>query len=268
MNRVGIWSRLLGITFVFTFLDVGIFQVLGIFFPNLDENVETNLGRALFALACLAVIYEFLPGGKKFYRLPQASLRGWLFIGFTFLLFLLPGYLHGELPTESFGRFFDVLLFCVMIGVAEEILCRGLVFQMFTRIGFWTAVHVSSVSFGLMHFYNLNSGRNLTFTIYQVIDAGIFGYFAVGLMIYTGSIWVPVVFHGLYNVPVVTIDDLGMGDISYSWVDAVAVVTHGVTMVSLGLVMIWARYGWPRFMHLVLERVKELAEKYKLIESQ
>ena len=262
------WSRLIAVAFVFTFVDAGIYQIMDLVFPNLDGNLETNIGRGLYALAIVAMMLEFAPEGRKYFRLPRVSLRGAAVVGFAFLIFLFPGFLHGQLPTESVGRFFDVLLFSLMIGVAEEILCRGFIFQLFNRIGFWTAVHVSSIGFGLMHFYNLSAGQNVTYTIYQAFDAALFGYFALGLMIFTGSIWVPVLFHGLYNLPVITIDNLGRGDISFSWFDALAAFTHGAALLGLGLAMIWARVGWPRFVGVLVERVKVLAVKFKLVEPE
>ena len=268
VGRVGIWSRLLGIAFVFTFIDVGIYQILDLVFPNLDENLETNIGRALYGLAILAVVCEFFPESRKFYRLPRAGWRGWLLLGVVFVLFVVPGFIHGELPTESVGRFFDVLLFSLMIGVSEEFLCRGLVFHLFTRIGFWTAVNVSSISFGLMHFYNLSSGRDFNYTVFQVVNAGVFGYLAVGMMILTGSIWVPVVFHGLVNFPLVTIENLGMGDMGYGWFDVVAAFITGAATVGLGLVMIWARVGWPKFFLVAMERFRDVAVKFKLVERE
>lgn len=264
--RLGIWSRLIGIAFVFTFVDDEIYQILDLVFPNLDGNLETNIGRGLYALAVLAMMLEFAPEGRKFLGLPRVSVRGGTVVGFSFLIFLFPGFMHGHLPTESVGRFFDVLLFSMMIGVSEELLCRGFIFQLFNRIGFWAAVNFSAIGFGLMHFYNLSAGQNVTYTIYQAIDAALFGYFALGLMIFTGSIWVPVLFHGLYNLPVITIDNLGRGDISFGWFDALAAATHGAALVGLGLGMIWARVGWPGFMVRVQDFVKAMVIKMKLVE--
>lgn len=180
-------------------------------------------------------------------------------------MYLVPGFIHGQLPTDSVATFFDVLLFAMLIGLAEEFIARGFVFELFHRMGFWVGVNVSAITFGLMHFYNLSGGRNLTYTIYQVIHAACFGYLALGLMIYSGSIWVPIVFHGLFNLPLVTIEDLGMGDIAYSWIDAVAAFMYGSLMVVLGLALIWARRGWPRFVQRDVDRFVEVAKSLKLV---
>ena len=161
----------------------------------------------------IGIIYRTCSGSMWFaaiwYLYPQAlsrfkvHLSKRLLIGLLVVLFFASGLVfHSDFAHSSI---FDVVigfLFSLGIGVDEDFFSRGLIFGAFESYGIQTAAIISSVHFGLLHFGNVIwGGQSLSFTSSQVVGAMAFGYLCVGLMVYTKTIWVPVLFHGLVDFP-------------------------------------------------------------------
>ena len=58
-------------------------------------------------------------------------------------------------------------------------------------------------------------------------------------MIYSGSIWVPIVMHALWDFPLVTIKGLGHGHVQISWGDVMAQFFENGLMIAVGLLLVW-----------------------------
>jgi membrane protease YdiL (CAAX protease family) len=102
----------------------------------------------------------------------------------------------------SFARIFELFIFALSIGVDEELFSRGFIFGALERYGIWLAATVSSIHFGLLHLGNIAwGGQSAAYTLAQVVDAASFGFLAAGLMVFSGSIWVPILMHGLTDFP-------------------------------------------------------------------
>lgn len=87
----------------------------------------------------------------------------------------------------------------LLTGFAEEALFRGVVLQSFLPRGDFAAVFISSAIFGILHFSNYSSWTGIKPTIAQVIFAFLFGIAAAGITLFTGSIVLVVLAHGLYD---------------------------------------------------------------------
>lgn len=98
---------------------------------------------------------------------------------------------------------------------------RLLIFGYFERFGVWVAAAISSIHFGLLHFSNFAwGGQALAYTSAQVVNAASFGFLCCGLMLYTGSIWIPILLHGLsdYSFQFMTSSEVhSMGQSSVDW---------------------------------------------------
>ena len=156
--------------------------------------------RACSGLMWLAAIWYLYPHALFRFKV-HFSKR--LLIGLLIVLFFASGLVfHSDFAHSSI---FDVVigfLFSLGIGVDEDFFSRGLIFGAFESYGIQTAAIISSVHFGLLHFGNVIwGGQSLSFTSSQVVGAMAFGYLCVGLMVYTKTIWVPVLFHGLVDFP-------------------------------------------------------------------
>jgi CAAX protease family protein len=81
----------------------------------------------------------------------------------------------------------DFLKLSVTAGVCEELLFRGyLIWYLGNFVGLWPAVLLSSALFGYGHIYQGPGG---------VFKTGIVGLVAAIMFVYSGSLWIPIVFH-------------------------------------------------------------------------
>ena len=157
--------------------------------------------RSFSTLLSILLISIFYPNSLNVIRLSrklQPNLVSLL------IVFLLVG---PSILTIKFGNFAALeiiqrLIFAFFIGLEEEFFSRGLIFSVLKSNGLGVAFSISSFHFGLLHLGNLVWGhQSFIFTVAQVITASAFGFLEAALMTYTGSIWIPVLLHGLNDFP-------------------------------------------------------------------
>jgi membrane protease YdiL (CAAX protease family) len=133
----------------------------------------------------------------------KIQLNSRLLIGTLIPLFFVAGSIYHANYAHMFT--FELVIgfiFALGIGLDEEFFSRGLIFAAFESNGIQIGAIVSAMHFGLLHFGNaIWGGQSFSFTSTQVAGAMAFGYLCVGLMLYTKTIWVPVLFHGLSDFP-------------------------------------------------------------------
>ena len=114
----------------------------------------------------------------------------------------LPSLLRAHIQNFTFSQIISGFVFALFIGIDEEIFSRGLIFGALEKYGVWVAAIVSSIHFGILHLGNaIWGGQSLSYTLAQVLGASAIGFLFVGLMLFTGSIWVPIFLHGLIDTP-------------------------------------------------------------------
>lgn len=93
-------------------------------------------------------------------------------------------------------------------GFFEEILFRGLGFNLInaklgtTVKGFYFSVFISNFIFGFSHIVHLLDGTMpLVNFLNQLIYATIIGIFFTALYLRCNTLWVPILLHGLFDVP-------------------------------------------------------------------
>lgn len=134
-----------------------------------------------------------------------------LFLPIIFLIFiiilliLVPEMINPNI----IKTFFPLLITCLCVGVFEEVLFRGFIFNTFLfklgkdYKGLLLSAVWSSFIFGIMHvFSSLFNGDLLNFIalftiIGKILQTGVLGFVFAVLYIKTQNIWVPIVFHGL-----------------------------------------------------------------------
>jgi len=153
-----------------TLIAVGFIRL---FFPMALSRLKFKITAKKFLISSLVIAYLILPS----------------LFGSGFASFSVPQILEG-------------LIFALFIGIDEEAFSRGLIYSIFESYGVWIAAAVSSIHFGLLHAGNaLWGGQSWSYTSAQICSAAAFGFLCVGLMLYSGSIWVPIVLHGLNDTP-------------------------------------------------------------------
>lgn len=99
-----------------------------------------------------------------------------------------------------------VFVICmVLVGITEELLCRGVLAELLlrhygaTRQGVWKAVIVSGVLFGMAHLSNL-MGAEPVGVLVQCVVAAMMGMTFAAIYFRAGNIWVTVALHAFVDV--------------------------------------------------------------------
>ena len=164
-----------------------------------DGSLQMLLGLAAVSTVLLAVIR--LLGIQK-----ELGMTRWLQNGKA-LLWLLPlwvlstGNLWGGvgLRYDAVDSVMAVLSF-LLVGVAEEIVFRGFLFNGMKKIGSLTAaVIVSAVTFGMGHIVNLLTGHATGETLMQILFAVAWGFLFTFAYLKGGSLLPCIAIHGLID---------------------------------------------------------------------
>lgn len=165
-----------------------------------DGSLQMLLGLVAISAVLLAVIR--LLGIEK-----ELGMTRWLQNGKK-LLWLLPmwvlstGNLWGGVGFRYDGitTVMAVLSF-LLVGVAEEIIFRGFLFNGMRRTGSLTvAVVVSAITFGMGHIVNLLTGHATMETLVQVLFAIAWGFLFTFAYLKGGSLLPCIAIHGLIDV--------------------------------------------------------------------
>ncbi|MBX9032577.1 CPBP family intramembrane glutamic endopeptidase [Gordonibacter massiliensis (ex Traore et al. 2017)] len=197
---------------------------------GLDPLVASLVQTALAALCMLCVLAAFDPSSLRWKMRRGTQSRTALFACGVLalvalaagvaaaLLSALGGREGGSLsffvsPMASPGGVALFLLLCLVTGVFEEALFRGIVFK-----GFATALEneerprpvlvaavVQAMVFGLLHVTTSTSLESAIFTVAAVqtlvkpVQAALFGFVMAGLLARTGNLWLLVGTHAAFN---------------------------------------------------------------------
>lgn len=176
----------------------------------------TAIAYPLLMLSSIAVlwIYARLRGGKRVIRIrhsasglnPTVVLVGvlWLFssqIILEPLVELLP-----ENPGQGLGRgAWACFTAVVTAAISEELLCRGLLFEVLNkRWGVKSSIFFSALFFGLIHFDPATA-------VIALVAGMIFGV----LYVRTSSLYTTIIIHAINNALAFALISFGVGDISF-----------------------------------------------------
>lgn len=121
------------------------------------------------------------------------------FIGYTTVGTLAFG--RPDTPLLPLPRILTFMLNMILVGVAEELVFRGIIAQTLlerygtARAGVWKACLVSGVLFGAAHLSNL-LGSEAFGVLMQCVFAGSLGVLFAAIYFRTGNLWVLVFLHG------------------------------------------------------------------------
>ena len=129
-----------------------------------------------------------------------------------------------------------LLALTIMVGFAEEALCRGMVVQAFLPRGVMRAALFSSLIFGFAHmiqiFYGMSIGTGLLYSIYAALIG--FG-FAAPYIRSGGAIWPVIIVHALYDF---------LGKLGHGWGAQAQPTSSFEIIVRLVSAILVALYGF------------------------
>lgn len=180
--------------------------VLGLMGQENDIINQVIASSIIFTLLVLIINKEKLNkkgwftrfSRKELFRTLELAFAGIIFVNF-FLIYLFPNFIDNSMPDVLKEQFKEIafsspLLAILAVGIfapiAEEILFRGAIFNLIKdNIGKYAALIISSILFALIH---LN--------IYQASYTIFIGLFLGIILMKTGSLWLAIIFHIVYNV--------------------------------------------------------------------
>ena len=191
-----------------------------------DGSLQMLLGLVAISAALLAAIR--LLGIQK-----ELGMTRWLQNGRA-LLWLLPmwvlstGNLWGGVSVryDAITSVMAVLSF-LLVGVAEEIIFRGFLFNGMKKTGRLTvAIVVSAITFGMGHIVNLLTGHATAETLVQMIFAVAWGFLFTFAYLKGGSLLPCIAIHGLIDAFSVFARDNAAADWAYIIATVVIAVVY------------------------------------------
>ena len=179
---------------------------------GVEKSVTLVIGIGLSAVLLL-----FLWNNKLFDRyglcLPKVPPRAMLYYIPVYIM-LTANLWYGV--TCNYGMVETVLYMLSMlcVGLLEEVIFRGLLFEAMREDGLKSAVIVSSVTFGMGHIINLfnGSGAQLLPNLLQIFYATAVGFMFVMMYLKSNSLLVCIAVHGIFNAISVFADESAVTD--------------------------------------------------------
>ena len=196
------------------------------------------VARSLMTLLSLVAMRVLYPQSLR--RVTDRNSRKRLLIGLGVVAFLaLPPLFASQMTTFRASQILQGLVFALFIGIDEEFFSRGFIYACLEGYGVLVATVISSIHFGLLHLGNIPwGGQAVSYTLAQVVSATAFGYLAVGLMLYTGSIWIPILLHGLSDSPMQFEGAAHYTKAVTGHPDWAGTILNAVTYIAIGWVLI------------------------------
>ena len=190
-------------------------EVIG-YFIGVFTPIGEDLG-SLSAGAVVGIVSIVVLGGARLLSPTKESFKtcwktAWWFIAISAILMVID--IVSILTDESFNldrswfmRLIETALLCIVIGIGEETMLRGVVLGGLlaplgrSKRGMWIAIVLSSLYFGLLHidFYStdFNDILQLTQAVLKVLQTGVYGFALACLAITTEDIFSLSFLHGL-----------------------------------------------------------------------
>lgn len=245
-------------------LSILILNFSGDIFPGV--RFDGTFSYLILGIFSFAVFRWLHPPSFVFLSLPKF---GWpLILPLIFMANLIIVQIRGEdfsqVPTDKWVR---GIIFLILVGFAEEIFSRGIIFGVLLRYGLTTAVIGSSLMFGLMHLNSYIGSFNAWLAYWHIVTAASFGVFACALMVVTRSIWMPIILHtfsnaGLLLRTVEEVENKRAADIDINlWQGLIQPIPASLTFVIPSLALFWLAAGMP-----LSPMARKFAIKLKLVE--
>lgn len=163
---------------------------------TVTHGVSWNIVIAIVVLAAATFIWRWRD--LKFVApLPQSSLKLLWFPLLYFVVFAVVAFASGLPPASVMAIVFVNTL---LVGLSEEWMFRGVMFQgLRSRLQLWPAMIITTLLFGSVHVLNVFVTGKLGEGVLQATTAAMSGLVFIALLVRTGSIWVPIIYHGLWD---------------------------------------------------------------------
>ncbi len=167
---------------------------------SLVDVIQSGIGWTWAAAAAFILAVVLWQGWRDVGLNRGTDAKGWL-LAWLPMLYIAGGFaaavLFGLPPvTVVLLVAFNTLL----VGFSEELMLRGAILQAFRHTtSIWPAVLATSLLFGSMHSLNVFVTGDLKAALIQSLAAFLSGLMFIALRLRTGTLWVPIVVHALWD---------------------------------------------------------------------
>jgi membrane protease YdiL (CAAX protease family) len=173
---------------------------------SLLDGVSRGIGWAWVMAAGFILAVVLWQGWSDVGLNRAADAKGWRLTWLP-MLYIVVGLgiatAAGLPPTPVLGF---ILLNCFLVGFSEELMFRGALLQAFRgAVTIWPAVILTSIAFGSVHSLNVFVTGELGPALLQSLAAFLSGLVFIALRLRTGSLWPPIVVHGLWDFTTFTL---------------------------------------------------------------
>jgi membrane protease YdiL (CAAX protease family) len=195
--------------------------------------------RGASTFMTVALIYFFAPNALR--SLAPWVKRGRGLSSLYIVVFVIgsSGALH-VIAHHSLYQLFLATLWALSIGIEEDTFARGFSFGVLSKYGIWFAATISSIEFGALHLMNILSGYSWAYTSGQAVSAAAFGFLCCGLMIYSGTIWLPILFHAATDLPMSLQSSAAFTKDVTGGTQWFFVLIQSAIYIGIGAALIWA----------------------------
>lgn len=113
--------------------------------------------------------------------------------------------MESQVSICGFGEILSFVSTMLLIGITEELLCRGIVLNLLldrfsnTKRGIWSAIIIASSLFGLLHLPNIFAGASPKAVLMQAVSATAGGILFSAIYIRSNNIWIPILAHAAFD---------------------------------------------------------------------
>jgi uncharacterized protein len=201
---------------------------------HLPVNSGVLIQQFLLALFSALAVTLFCGWKKAGFNQP-ITLRGMLLTSPVLVAPVIMLFIIGFAPTSPL-QVGMLIIFTIMIGFAEEALCRGVMLNAFLPGGPMRAAVISSVIFGSMHLIYLFYGMSLSMALLYLVYASLLGFgFAAPYLRNNGAIWPLVIMHALVDL---------IGKLGHGWGISAQPTGSTEAVIRLFFAALVASYGF------------------------
>lgn len=171
---------------------------------SLLESVCNGVGWNFVLAILFLVALTWIKRWSDLAFVRPASLRSLRILWFPALYLMV---FFGLAATKGIGLTTSQILFVIintlMVGLSEEFMFRGVLFRALrSRLYLWPAILLTSVLFGGVHIFNVFITGQLVDATAQALSAMMSGLIFIALLLRTGSLWVPILYHALFDMSI------------------------------------------------------------------
>lgn len=174
-------------------------SLLGIIFRNKSGNLWQGIGDLVVFLVAYLLNSKYF--GEKVYWSSNKNIYRQFVIALPAIIIV--AFLNSPvLAVSDFKVKFDIIIVCLLVGLAEEYVFRGVILGLFMKVthnNAFGAVIGSSIMFGLIHMINLKS-LPIGYVSAQVLFAAAVGIIFGTIYLLTNNLAIVILLHALRDM--------------------------------------------------------------------